>query len=139
MFWQSVEAKRKEQSAAFMCFDTHLCTADYRGLKIVTVGKIKYLNLACDYADVLVIALKLRAGQLDCNDWPKHVFDGNSLKKTGAVAIHLNHKDEIAKITTAVDERVRPWTIQRFFKWRSLNYQLPNGIEQIYQPIENEL
>lgn len=80
-FWQSVEAKPKDTNDSFICFDTHLCTADYRGLKIVTVGKIKYLNLACDYADVLVIALKLRAGQLDCNDWPKHVYEGNSLKK----------------------------------------------------------
>jgi hypothetical protein len=38
-----------------------------------------------------------------------------------------------------VDDRVRPWTIQRYFKWRSSNYQLPNGIEQTYHPSKNEL
>lgn len=139
LFWQSLEAKPKEPKDAFICFDTHLCTADYRGLKIVTVGKTKYLDLACGYADVLVIALKLRAGQLACKDWPEHIFDGNRLKKTGSVAIYIDQKDKISKITSAVDDRVRPWTIQRYFKWRSSNYQLPNGIEQTYHPSKNEL
>lgn len=115
----------------FQCLDANFCYFETEQLKILTIGRYDYLPFACKNVDLLIVSLRLNKRRLDCDNGPKHIVDQNQLRRTGALAIKIDpsHVSPGADllIDTAIAGKVRPWTLQRYYDWRSRTYQLPTG------------
>lgn len=152
-FWPVLNPYLKITSQQFTCINSNFCIALTNGQTIATIGKKAYLPLVCDKADIIVATFGISKKTTDCGT--ALIFDRYSLKQSGSVAIHTksdkNSNDSTSasnklaqyEIVTAIDNTVRPWTIQIYFSWRNKIYYLPDGqrlkyidgaIEQIAPP-----
>lgn len=116
-----------EREGEFICFNTHFCVNGYKQNIITSLGKTKYLTMACKFADIIVTTFGVnRTERKECD--AKTIIGRYDLNRSGSIALYFDAKDPLKyKVETAVAEAVRPWTIQRYFNWRASEYWLPNG------------
>lgn len=130
-FWSHVPIIETEDTT-FRCLNTHFCYAK-NGLEILSIGKREYLAKACLKADIIVAAFRIYDLPEACQNRAIEIVDQNSLRKTGSLAIYLDENNTAQtnrnnfRIETAINSKVRPWTIQRYYDWRTRTYDLPDG------------
>lgn len=116
-----------DQKAQFKCFNTHYCVNRHENHIIASLGKTEYFTSACKFADIIVATFGVNRAQRDeCA--AKTIISRYDLKENGSMAYYYEPKKKGKyRIETAIDEAVRPWTIQRYFNWRANEYWLPDG------------
>ena len=104
----------------FLCRIGDLCVATSgSGLAIAVVGDLSLLGAACDRADIVVTARPIR--MTGCRSGALLVT-GRILRQTGALEIFQDEGGSL-KIATAVGSYRRPWSVHRFYDWRSNTFQ----------------
>lgn len=141
-FWSVLREKVPDMGREnFDCLNVNFCVfqegAGHDQLTIITLGQADYLSYACQHNHkqgqyLWVMSFRLDPKDLDCPSHPAIKFDQNKLRRTGSIAIYvsapLTEKDQFKfNIQTAINDHVRPWTVQRYYDWRYRNYQFPSG------------
>jgi competence protein ComEC len=109
---QSVATSRPSR---FSCLKSAWCTALLgNGKKLTVIDNAAYLGPACDTADIVVTAVRLRFDR--CRSGAL-LFTGETLRKTGSV--ELRFTDKGAEVAIAFDTLRRPWMRHRAYDWRS--------------------
>ncbi len=103
----------------FFCRRGELCLArTASGRTVAVIDDLTLLGAACDRADVVITRRRIamnacRSGAL--------LVTGRMLRQTGAVAIYAD-KDGKPKITTAMAQVRRPWSVHRHYDWRTRSF-----------------
>lgn len=128
----------------FECVSSQFCYFEDNNIKIATITDQKYLGSACHRADIVILSARLKSRSDEC-DQNKLIFDQNSLRRTGALAIYYMDKENASarnmnlNIISAIDNNVRPWTTHRYYNWWGRAYKMPSGEIVKYQPENIEI
>lgn len=116
-----------DQEKLFQCFNTHYCLAGYENHIIAALGKTEHLVSACQFADIIVATFGINKTQRnECAAIT--IISRYDLKENGSIALYFENTDHPHfRTVTAINDAVRPWTIQRYFNWRANEYWLPDG------------
>lgn len=137
-----------EVPGRFVCLDRQTCAAVFGGYRLAALGDPAHLGAGCDLADIVVLSVPIRTDR--CYSGAR-LITARTLLRTGALALRLEEDDTSApKVTATADYEagaaggventkgggliieaalsatVRPWTIQRYFDWRSDSFDLPD-------------
>ena len=121
----------------FYCESRGVCAAIHQKIKAIAINKAALIGAACDRADLVVLAIPvyMRA----CHSGATLVTS-RTLRETGSLAIRMNpgrqHETAGADhprtttpgfvIDASLEGVIRPWTIQRYYDWRTRTYNVPN-------------
>lgn len=120
----------------FVCEGRTLCVALVDGVRVATLGEPEMIGPACDAADLVVVSRPVRIPACRSGGI---LVTARTLRRTGALAIRIlpdkpgggdpakpaENRNRRLVIETAVADVVRPWTMQRYYDWRSGRYELP--------------
>ena len=134
----------------FHCAGRGVCAAIHQQAHIVAISDAALIGAACDRADLVVVAIPVH--MRFCRSGATLVT-ARSLRTSGALAIRIAHRPQSPErsgesqrsaqanasqrrtdgdrvrsefaVTAALGGIIRPWTIQRYFDWRSRSYDLP--------------
>ena len=131
----------------FVCAGRGVCAAMHRGVRIIAINDAALIGAACDRADLVIVAIPVhmrtcRSGAI--------LVTSRSLRTSGSLALRVGNKPQRSPmdpgqtgpntkshggpnrsgrpelaITAALAGVVRPWTVQRYYDWRSRSYDLP--------------
>ncbi|MBW3098486.1 ComEC/Rec2 family competence protein [Pseudohoeflea coraliihabitans] len=148
-----IAASRKAPSQ-FLCSTRAMCAARFRERTIVVIARPDTIGLACDHADLVILAAAIRMQH--CRSGAE-LITGRMLRRSGALAISLpldaaaqpvagagmkaqaparSSKDSGAPQTgppspitvrSAVKGIIRPWTVQRYYDWRRDAFLFPDA------------
>jgi competence protein ComEC len=124
------------QPSRFHCAGRGICAAIHARAAIVTIDDAALIGAACDRADLVIVAIPVYLGA--CRSGAKLVTS-RTLRRSGALAITVEDKSATAagdgsgsrkgrpsfRIEAALQGVVRPWTIQRYYDWRTGRFDLP--------------
>jgi hypothetical protein len=103
----------------FACHRKDWCAAILdNGRILVTIDSPAYLGPACDTADIVVIAARLRLA--GCRSGAM-LFTGTNLRRSGSVEIDLDAQTPVMR--TAFQSVQRAWSRHRAYDWRSGTFQ----------------
>jgi len=127
------------QPSHFHCASRGNCAAVHANAVVVAIDDAALIGAACDRADLVVVSIPVYLGA--CRSGATLVTS-RSLRKTGSLAISVRQTDAsplepspwlqksrtraVLQIDTALQGVIRPWTIQRYFDWRTGAYDLPD-------------
>ncbi|MBB2753095.1 UNVERIFIED_ORG: ComEC/Rec2-related protein [Rhizobium aethiopicum] len=122
---QQNEARTAMRAAAaggeanrFSCVKKAWCTSRLGNGRVVTViDNAAYLGPACDAADIVVTAVRLRFNS--CRSGAT-LFTGETLRRTGSVELRFAAAG--LEVATAFESLSRPWMRQRAYDWRSNSF-----------------
>lgn len=122
----------------FHCAGRSLCAAVHKQARILAIDQAAFIGAACDRADLVIVAIPVHMRV--CRSGATLVTS-RSLRRSGALAIRINAGKTGAsaampnasqgavrpefRIRAALEGVIRPWTIQRYYDWRSGRYDLP--------------
>ncbi|MDP3524330.1 MAG: ComEC/Rec2 family competence protein [Hoeflea sp.] len=140
------------EASRFHCVSRGVCAALHNRARIIAIDTAALIGAACDRADLVVVAIPVhmrscRSGAI--------LVTARSLRTTGALAIRMGQgrfssagddgslpSGQDRLVPPARDQRlaarphfdidaalkgvIRPWTIQRYYDWRSRSYDLPD-------------
>ncbi|WP_417435912.1 ComEC/Rec2 family competence protein [Hoeflea sp.] len=122
----------------FQCAGRGTCVAIHAGAAIVAIDQAALIGAACDRADLVVVAIPVymsacRSGAM--------LITSRSLRRSGSLAITVNREAQSAaggqggyqktkarprfKVNAALQGVIRPWTVQRYYEWRTGKFDLP--------------
>lgn len=122
----------------FHCAGRGVCAAIHAGAAIVAINDAALIGAACDRADLVIVAIPVylhacRSGAT--------LVTSRSLRRSGALAITVGGQDRSAatprygrashaarpvfQIDAALQGVIRPWTVQRYYEWRTGSFDLP--------------
>ncbi|OCW56571.1 ComEC/Rec2 family competence protein [Hoeflea olei] len=129
----------------FVCASRGICAAVHRDIRIIAVDRADLIGAGCDRADLLVVAIPVHMRA--CRSGAKLVTS-RTLRASGALAIRIQAAGGTppgsALASTAAEARyrpgprpalattaavagvIRPWTIQRYYDWRTRSYDPPD-------------
>jgi len=129
------------QTSRFHCASRGVCAAIHTGVRIVAIDQAALIGAACDRADLVVISIPV---YLDACRSGATLVTARTLRRTGSLAIRVqdglaSSGDQISgagsgagnstradfRIDTALQGVIRPWTVQRYFEWRTGRFDLP--------------
>jgi len=131
-------ASASSQPSRFHCAGRGVCAATHANAAIVAIDEAALIGAACDRADLVIVAIPVymrvcRSGAT--------LVTSRSLRRTGSLAISVSGTEQGASaqadgvrstgarpefhIKTALMDVIRPWTIQRYFDWRTGKYDFP--------------
>jgi len=126
------------QPSRFHCASRGICAAFHANAVVVAIDEPALIGAACDRADLVVVSIPVYLGA--CRSGATLVTS-RTLRRTGSLAISVRQDNAAAleplpwlkksreravlQIEAALQGVVRPWTIQRYFDWRSGAYDLP--------------
>ncbi|MDF1607343.1 ComEC/Rec2 family competence protein [Hoeflea sp. YIM 152468] len=132
-------AAAAQQPSRFQCAGRGLCAAVHKQAKILAIDQAAYIGAACDRADLVIVAIPVH--MRICRSGATLVTS-RSLRRTGALAIRIDPNTTAPQaastdaagsaarpefqIRTALAGVLRPWTIQRYYNWRTGAYDLPD-------------
>ncbi|AKI00824.1 ComEC/Rec2-related protein [Hoeflea sp. IMCC20628] len=130
----------------FHCAGRGICAAMHHQARLIAINQAALIGAACDRADVVVVAIPVhmrtcRSGAV--------LVTSRSLRRSGAMTLTILARPSAAaedqsedlsgggrvgktmkrpefRIRTALQGIVRPWTIQRYYDWRTRSYDLPD-------------
>ncbi|MFN7104463.1 MAG: ComEC/Rec2 family competence protein [Pseudorhizobium sp.] len=118
-------ARQAEESRGlFHCLPEAWCLAmTTEGALIAVMEDGRLTGIACDAATVVVAP---RAGFDECHSGAL-LISGRTLRRTGALEIHLNGSQETSRwhARAAMIDTNRPWTRHRRYDWRSDSFDAP--------------
>lgn len=124
------------EASRFACI-AHACAAKLKsGVRVVTVDRAELVGLACDRADIVVLAARTRLTA--CRSGAS-LFSQTSLRGSGAVEIFglTGDRSDLA-IRTSFEGAPRPWTAHRLYDWRTglaaAEHALPHRRERSAMP-----
>ncbi|MGJ8572752.1 MAG: ComEC/Rec2 family competence protein [Hoeflea sp.] len=122
----------------FHCASRGICTAIHADAVIIAINEAALIGAACDRADLVVVSIPVYLGA--CRSGAALVTS-RSLRRTGSLAITVrqgnvttpeqlpslqnNRTRAVLQIDAALQDVFRPWTIQRYYDWRTGAYDLP--------------
>jgi len=120
----------------FHCESRGVCAAIHQEIKVIAINKAALIGAACDRADLVVLAIPVRMRA--CHSGATLVTS-RSLRQTGSLAIRMKSGGKSAAkgpdhprattpgfvIDASLEGVIRPWTIQRYYDWRSRSFDLP--------------
>ncbi|RWX75595.1 ComEC family competence protein [Neorhizobium lilium] len=123
---------REAPGNRFLCTSRAWCAArSGKGALIVAVEDGRYAGVACDVADIVIAP---RARFDNCRSGAL-MFNGDILRKTGALEIALNNTADMEawRIHTAMVGKDRGWNRHRHYNWRGRSFDtiLPEPLQQI--------
>lgn len=126
------------QPSRFHCASRGICTAIHANAVIVAIDDAALIGAACDRADLVVVSIPVYLGA--CRSGATLVTS-RTLRRTGSLAISVrqgnaappeplpwlqkSRKRASLQIEAALQGVIRPWTIQRYFDWRTGVYDVP--------------
>ena len=141
-FWPKFDGLSNQTAfAEFKCVSSQFCYFENSEVKIATITDQRYLRIACDRANIVILSTRLKDENSTC-DKNVMVLDQNSLRRTGSLALYRN-LDKTSQstldwnIVSAINNSVRPWTSHRYYDWRSRSYKMPNGEIVKYHGLTN--
>lgn len=124
------------QPSRFHCASRGICAAIHANTVIIAIDEAALIGAACDRADLVVVSIPVYLGA--CRSGATLVTS-RSLRRTGSLAISIrkgnastsqtvrnNHAPAVLHIDTALQDVVRPWTVQRYYQWRTGAYDVPD-------------
>lgn len=126
------------QPSRFHCAGRGICAAVHARAAIIINDDAALIGAACDRADLVIVAIPvyLRACRSGAT-----LVTSRSLRRSGALAITVGEQDRPApapphgtdghharpvfRIDAALQGVIRPWTIQRYYDWRTGRFDLP--------------
>ena len=144
----AMSAALHRHSAAFLCYGRKWCAADVaKGFPVVTVADPSFAGTACDLARIVIVAAPLQ--MTNCRSGALLVT-GRTLHRSGSIEISVDPLDkppgalrprrreyQVAQapppvvkprpayrvtVRSALGGIVRPWTVQRYYDWRSRSF-----------------
>ncbi|MCC0035581.1 MAG: ComEC/Rec2 family competence protein [Hoeflea sp.] len=131
-------ASAASQPSRFHCAGRGVCAAIHAGAAIVAIDDAALIGAACDRADLVIVAIPVYLGA--CRSGATLVTS-RSLRRSGALAITVGGHDRstatsqygaggqqarpVFRINAALQGVIRPWTIQRYYDWRTGRFDLP--------------
>ena len=131
-------ASAASQPSRFHCAGRGVCAATHSRAAIVTIDDAALIGAACDRADLVIVAIPVYLGA--CRSGATLVTS-RSLRRSGALAITIGRQDRSTaiprngpdshgtrpgfRIDAALQGVIRPWTIQRYYDWRTRRFELP--------------
>lgn len=131
-------ASAASQPSRFHCAGRGICAAIHVHAAIVTIDDAALIGAACDRADLVIVAIPVYLGA--CRSGATLVTS-RSLRRSGALAITIGGHDQstetprygaggqqvrpMFRIDAALQGVIRPWTIQRYYDWRTRSFDLP--------------
>ena len=128
-----------QQPGRFHCASRGLCAALQHDARIIAINDAALMGAACDRADLVVVSIPVY--MRSCRSGATLVT-ARSLRRTGSLAISIAKRGSAAaqssnnssgqdvrpdfQINAALGGVIRPWTIQRYFDWRSNSYDVPD-------------
>lgn len=141
-------ARATSEPSRFHCAGRGICAATHHRVTLIAINQAALIGAACDRADIVVVAIPVH--MKTCWSGAKLVTS-RSLRRSGAMTIsilayasasapdpskdrpgsaHKGAGDKSKKpqfrISTALEGVIRPWTVQRYYDWRSQSYDLPD-------------
>ena len=110
------------EPSRFQCAGRGVCVAIHHQLRIIAINQAALIGPGCDRADILVVAIPVymqscRSGAL--------LVTARSLRRSGALALRMSPGGAGLTVEAALDGVIRPWTVQRYYDWRTGRYDLP--------------
>lgn len=131
-------ASAASHPSRFHCAGRGVCAAIHSRAAIVTIDDAALIGAACDRADLVIVAIPVYLGA--CRSGATLVTS-RSLRRSGALAITIGRQDRstaiprngpdshgtrpVFRIDAALQGVIRPWTIQRYYDWRTGRFDLP--------------
>lgn len=122
----------------FHCAGRGVCAAIHGNAMIVAIDQAALIGAACDRADLVIVAIPVHME--NCRSGAR-LITSRSLRRSGALAITLRQPGPpetpqpnelprlearpVFRIKAALEGIVRPWTVQRYYDWRTQSYDLP--------------
>ncbi len=129
------------QTSRFHCANRGVCAAVHAGVRIVAIDQAALIGAACDRADLVVISIPVYLDE--CRSGATLVT-ARTLRRTGSLAIRVQESQASSgfqaskagsgagnstgahfRIDAAVQGVIRPWTVQRYYEWRTGTFDLP--------------
>ncbi|WP_179759113.1 ComEC/Rec2 family competence protein [Hoeflea halophila] len=131
------------QTSRFHCAGRGICAAVHSGVRIVAIDQAALIGAACDRTDLVVISIPV---YLDACRSGATLVTARTLRRTGSLAITVKDgaaangdpipgegntsEDSIRRpdfqIEAALKGVIRPWTMQRYYDWRTGTFDLPD-------------
>ncbi|WP_035532645.1 ComEC/Rec2 family competence protein, partial [Hoeflea sp. BAL378] len=143
-------ARAAGDPSRFHCAGRGVCAALHRQARIIALKDAALVGAACDTADLVVVAAPIHmrvcrsgatlvtsrslrtSGALTIRIWPDPTSAEASARpqpRSQASAPPQRTAGDRARpefaVTAALGGIIRPWTIQRYYDWRSRSYDLP--------------
>lgn len=132
-------ASAVREPSRFHCAGRGLCAAVHKQLAIITIDEADLIGAACDRADLVIVAVPVYLSR--CRSGAT-LITSRTLRRSGALAILVEEptlpylplsrpkpgpetRPDI-EIRAALHGITRPWTIQRYYDWRTDTFDLPN-------------
>ena len=122
----------------FHCAGRGICAAIHRQARIIAINDAALIGAACDRADLVVVAIPVY--MRTCRSGAS-LITSRGLRRSGSLAISIRQPPSHStttpapsgkprarpdfRIVAALQGVIRPWTIQRYYDWRSRSYDLP--------------
>ncbi|MEM5473062.1 ComEC/Rec2 family competence protein [Hoeflea sp. AS60] len=131
-------AAASEQPSHFHCASRGVCAAVHAQAAIVVIDEAALIGAACDRADLVVVSIPVYLGT--CRSGAT-LITSRSLRRSGALAITVSKTDQAQALQpsrpprrpkrprfymeAALQGTIRPWTVQRYYDWRTRAFDLP--------------
>ena len=126
------------QPSHFHCASRGICAAIHATAVVIAIDDAALIGAACDRADLVVVSIPV---YLDTCRSGAILITSRSLRRSGSLAISVRPdalagfeaRNDTGNMTTrprfyikaALDGVIRPWTVQRYYQWRTNSYDLP--------------
>lgn len=131
-------AAARDKPSRFHCAGRGLCVAVHKNLVVIALDQPPLIGAACDRGDLVIVALPVYMSE--CRSGATLVT-ARQLRQSGSLAVHIevdasgnspgsgaanpSGQRQRLRIESALGGVIRPWTIQRYYDWRSQSYDLP--------------
>lgn len=119
---QLIERSRSDDGQ-FHCLSTIACTARMQHYgTIIQIPDPALLGAACDMGDIIITPIRTK--MLRCFSGAQF-FSATTMRGSGTLEFH-DDRDEASKpiVKAALNGKRRPWTMHRYYDWRSDSFSL---------------
>jgi competence protein ComEC len=132
-------AQATGEPSRFHCASRGICAAIHKQLATIAIDEASLIGAACDRADLVIVAVPVYLGT--CRSGAT-LITSRTLRRSGALAIVVGKSTRTSlpqngpvpdpetrpdiRIRAALNGITRPWTIQRYYDWRTDTFDLPN-------------
>jgi competence protein ComEC len=111
----------------FYCLANIACIANVQSFgTIIQISDPALLGAACDMGDIVITPIRTRMQKCFSGAL---FYSATTMRSTGTLEFYDNPTDATKMIVkAALDDKRRPWTMHRYYDWRSDSFPLRSGI-----------